>query len=384
MTTWIDETTDFREIRDHEGVYNPHYPPLFKVDTTGKIRTWQPEVRGRAWRTHTGIRGGSIVTSGWKYCTARSRDTDQEQAKFEVESEIRKKIDIGGFAERVEDSGKTYVSPMLAQKYNPQKFKWEGRVFAQPKLDGIRCVATIEGMFTRNGKVIRGAPHVNACLVEFFERNPDAILDGELYNHELRDDFNKITSIVRKDRPSEDDVATSAAMIEYHVYDVPSMLESSFMDRSMFIVDNLFHVDPRIVPVETIEVHGEDSIDQLFSRWIAEGYEGQMIRLNGPYQNKRSKNLLKRKDFQDDEFRILRVEEGAGNWAGKAKRIVCELPDGREFGSGFKGSAAEAEVVLADASSWVGELATIQYFELTPDGVPRFPVCVKMHRGGRD
>ena len=86
---------------------------------------------------------------------------------------------------------------------------------------GIRCIATSDGLFTRTGKPITACPHVSEHLKGFFVWNPDAVLDGELYNHSYKDDFNKIIHLVRKQNLTDEHLAESREMIQYHVYDAP-------------------------------------------------------------------------------------------------------------------------------------------------------------------
>ena len=104
-----------------------------------------------------------------------------------------------------------------------------------------------------------------------------------------------------------------------------------------------------------------------------------MVRLDEPYEQKRSKYLLKRKEFQSEEFPIVAIEAGLGNWAGVAKKVTCRLPDGRTFGAGIRGTKERAAVLLTE--TW--ETATVRYFALTPDGIPRFPVVTAFHNGVR-
>ena len=107
-----------------------------------------------------------------------------------------------------------------------------------------------------------------------------------------------------------------------------------------------------------------------------------MVRNDTPYECKRSKNLLKRKEFITEEFSVVDVIEGSGAWAGYAKRFILSLPDGREFGSGVRGNQAQLKALLesTEKPTWV----TCRYFELTPDGVPRFPVVIDYGTGKRD
>jgi ATP-dependent DNA ligase len=120
----------------------------------------------------------------------------------------------------------------------------------------------------------------------------------------------------------------------------------------------------------------------MYGRWLQDGYEGQMVREDGVYQqNKRSKLLMKRKEFLDAEFKVVGVEEGKGNWAGYIKRFILELPDGREFGSGVRGNQ---ELLKALMDKDVPDWATCRYFTPTPDGIPRFPVVTDWGYGERN
>jgi DNA ligase-1 len=119
----------------------------------------------------------------------------------------------------------------------------------------------------------------------------------------------------------------------------------------------------------------QDELDELYARWLEEGYEGQMVRLDLPYEQKRSKTLLKRKEFQDAEYQVVAIEPGVGNWAGAAKKVICRLEDGREFGAGIKGTYARGVELLNEKH----DTATVKFFALTPDGIPRFGVATAFH-----
>ena len=99
-----------------------------------------------------------------------------------------------------------------------------------------------------------------------------------------------------------------------------------------------------------------------------------MVRLDEKYECKRSKYLLKRKQFITEEFDVVKIEEGQGNWAGYAKRFILRMPDGTECGAGVRGTQAQMKELWE--SQQTPDWATLRYFGLTPDGVPRFPVVV--------
>ena len=137
-----------------------------------------------------------------------------------------------------------------------------------------------------------------------------------------------------------------------------------------------------VVLVETSKVWTYADIDKLYGEYTEAGYEGQMIRKDAPYECKRSKNLLKRKEFITEEFKVVKVVEGQGAWTGYVKRFILALPDGTEFGSGVRGTQAQLKELLE--SNETPDWATCRYFELSNDGVPRFPVVIDYGKGQRD
>jgi DNA ligase-1 len=117
-----------------------------------------------------------------------------------------------------------------------------------------------------------------------------------------------------------------------------------------------------------------------YEDYVTLGYEGQMIRLDGNYENKRSKYLLKHKSFIDEEYTILDVVEGIGNKTGMVGSFVFESKTGKRFNSSPKFNWEECTKMWNERESLIGKSATVKYFNLTPDGVPRFPYVIKIAR----
>ena len=159
---------------------------LYKIDSKGKLRVWWIEYDDEKYRTHSGINGGKIVTSGWKYPTeknvGRANATSvEEQVLSEITAEYEKKLNQGKYHSTIESAsnGAKFYECMLADKYNAKKHN-NFPYYSQPKLDGIRCIVSKDGMQSRQGKKIISAPHIMEALEEFFQKYPDVILDGEL------------------------------------------------------------------------------------------------------------------------------------------------------------------------------------------------------------
>lgn len=368
------------------------FDTLYKRTSTGAVQIWYRELDGNKYRSVSGQIDGQKVTSEWTVCEGKNigrsnETTGEEQAEMECESAYTKKLAQGGYHEKLEDIDKPkFFKPMLAKDYHKDFPGFDGNtVYSQPKLDGVRCIATKDGLWTRQGKPLVATPHISVALENFFERFPDAILDGELYADKLSDDFGELISLVRKVNPTEARLAEAAEKISLHVYDYPSV-DGSFADRISALTKLVAQLKKdciKLVPTSRVVNQGE--LDFHSAQYLAEGYEGQIVRIsNAKYENKRSKQLLKRKQFVDREFTIVEIVEGQGNRTGIAGFITYELGDGRTFRSGIKGNYEYCRQLLADAKKYVGGQGTVKYFELTPDGVPRFPVTIAVYEGQRD
>lgn len=354
-----------------------NFPTLYKRSVTGKVSTWYVEIDKNAFRTVSGFLDGQKVTSEWTVCEPKNigkknATTAEQQAVAEAKAMFDKRKALGYF-ENVEDiDTPVYFKPMLAHDYEDYKDKIKFPIYSQPKLDGIRCIVKSDGMWSRNGKPIISAPHIFEALKPLFEANPDLILDGELYANKDVADFNTIISCVRKTKPTPEDLETSKK-IQYWIYDVPS-IDDVFSKRERYLFDVL-NLPNCCVKVSSITCHSEQVIMDRYEAYMSHGYEGQILRTDSLYENKRSKSLLKHKSFVDAEFKILGVEEGKGNLSGKVGRLNFEI-NGKPFDAAVNGDWEYIERLWHSREGLVGKMATVKYFELTEDGIPRFPKVI--------
>lgn len=356
---------------------------LYSRTSTGGIQTWWIEVLGNKYRTHYGQLNGSIQTTEWTKCKGKNTDkknatTDSQQAIKEAKAVWDKKK-ASGYFESVDDiDTKLFTEPMLAKKYEDYKNKLIYPVFSQPKLDGIRCIVKSTGMWSRNGKPIISAPHILKSLNKFFNSHPSAILDGELYSHDLCDNFNRIVQLTKRTKPTKDELKESADIIEYWIYDWIS--DKPYSKR---LEDIIKHIPerPELFTVPTDEVESEVELNKLYQDYMQAGYEGQIIRLDAKYEFKRSSFLLKRKEWQDDEFIIKDIIEGEGNRTGMAGKITFNNHLGIECESNIQGSRKYLKYIFEHKTDYIGKKATIKYFNLTPvEEKPRFPYVIKIDR----
>ena len=368
--------------------------PLYKRDSKGKVRVWTMQVgydneNVAGIRTISGLVDGQKVTSEWNLTEAKNvgrsnATTAKTQAEFEAQAEWTKNVDKEYFVDVNAIDSYTAFKPMLAHDFTKTPVT---SGITQPKLDGIRMVVNTRGLYSRSNKPIVAVPHIAEALAEFIKDHPTVTLDGELYNHELKDNFQKITSLVRKTvNLGADELAESAELVQYHIYDMfdsanPNM---TFMQRYNWIQKNVHLVNKKAVGIYLVAsaiCETSEEIDVMYGEYTTAGYEGQMVRQDTIYENKRSKGLLKRKEFITEEYQVVEVHEGQGNWAGYAKRLTLKMPNGTTFSSGIRGSQAKLKELLENPNiDW----ATCRYFELSNDGVPRFPVTIDYGIGVRN
>ena len=184
--------------------------------------------------------------------------------------------------------------PMLAYPVSAKPIDYSKPTFIQPKLDGVRCVIQYDNSvvtaYSRTGKEWKNIEHILEQLQSFFKKFPNVILDGELYNHDLRDNFEKIISLVRKTKPTDEDRLEASKKTQFHCYDIIDE-ELPFDQRNEFINQSLMLLSDSIHTVETHEVLSEGFAKNTHKVFLKMGYEGSIVRTNDTYQCKRSHNL---------------------------------------------------------------------------------------------
>jgi DNA ligase-1 len=255
------------------------------------------------------------------------------------------------------------IKPMLAIEMETKLVKFPA--FVQPKLDGIRCLVYKERdqiiFQSRQNKLFEPFGHLLPDLEKIFEKDPSLILDGELYCHGLG--FEAITSMVRRAKVRHPDVEK----INYVTYDCVSKenYKSRMSKINMFMKHVFF--------IETIEVTKMQEIEDSHTHYTEYGYEGIMIRADGPYKHGRSKDLLKYKKFKDSEYLVVGHTEGTGAHAGTAI-FVCQAGPDKTFNVVMNGPLEKRRDMLKHIDDYYGKYLTVKYQELSSDGIPRFPI----------
>lgn len=374
------------------------YETIYKRTSSGKIQVWTAEVEGNKYRTISGQEDGKKVTSEWTFCepknVGRSNATSaEEQAVAEVKAMYEKKLAREYRKTKDNIDEKYYTKPMLADGWKePKKRPAVGtKIIVQPKLDGMRCLTSYErGPRSRDGKLIPGAPHITEHLQASGIWEIDGLeLDGELYNHEYREKFEELISALKKEPETTEQYSRARSVVQYHLYDIASSTSDyAVLDEfgnlcggRLYELKEIWNTYLsaygdmfQVTAYEAIEMN-ERNVERITETYLECKYEGAMVRVAASkYENKRSKSLLKVKPMEDDEFEILDIEEGKGNWTGYAKVVWIRMPNGSRCKSTVKGNRAYCKELLKNKDEAIGKMGTVTFLRYTADGMLYLPV----------
>lgn len=377
------------------------FPTLYKKTNTGALQYWLIRVyettSERPVGTMSGvglikIEYGQIGTNSpqktedlilhGKNVGKKNETTPLQQAEAEAYAKWEKQKKKG-YVESLDDAkgGKLDalieggIVPMLAHKFSEQAHKVKYPAYAQPKLDGIRCIAILKDskctLWSRTRKPITSVPHIVAEIEANFSE--DIVLDGELYNQEFKKNFEHIVHLVRQEEPD-----AAHTDVQYHIYDMVNA--DPFFKRNAAIENVFASKDFKYLKRVITYIMLEGEHKDFFDRFVKEGYEGAMVRnTSSLYVNKRSYDLQKVKEFDDAEFEIIGIDEGRGKLAGHVGAFVCKMADGKEFMAKMSGDTGKLKEYFQDSKLWEGKKLTVQYQGLTgKEGVPRFPVGISI------
>jgi len=336
---------------------------LYKLSKNGKkTQYWEIQVEGYRYRTVEGYVGGALTTSEWTYAEGKNigkanETSPDQQAVLEAESKIQKKRDKG-YGDSMEEAARPF-GVTLAKEWTKYKDKVEYPVVVQPKYDGLRSYLKDGKLYYRSNKPVLSCPHL--------EIDSDYVLDGELYNHDLKNDFNKIVSLIRKDEPTQE----AAEKVKFYIFDV--IVDLPYKDR-WEIISEIVKKNPNFVQAPSFFAENEADIEINLELFLENGYEGAMIRWgNDGYIQERTNKLLKyKKFFTDHEFKIIEIQDGRGKRSGTCAKWVLQTEDGKIFEANTTGTDEENLERWNRRADFVGKKATIKYQSLTPDGIPRF------------
>jgi DNA ligase-1 len=349
-----------------------NFPTLFKIDTKGKVREWEVLVEDNGdyaeiFVTH-GEHGGqkqvkSTIVEYGKNIGKANETSYLEQAYSEAKSKWDKQHHKGYSV-----NGTKQFRPMLANDYKKHFKKVKYPCYVQPKLDGFRCTLQLENDKvvgrSRRGIEWKTIDHILISVTDYLKQNPYYILDGEIYTDKIS--FQKICSAIKRDEVNDESL-----LAEFHCYDLfdTTRPEITFEERFSLIPK----LDSPFINVFTNLCLDKNEIVKYHDEYVAKGYEGAIIRNKlGKYKiDARSSDLLKFKNFEDAEYEIIGINEDKN---GEAVFLCIDTMLNKTFSCKPKGTHEERVEMLNEDN--IGKMLTVRYFELTSDGIPRFPVGV--------
>ena len=342
--------------------------------------------------------------------TTRSRMTQNTQftpasdkptlsVESQIHSQIQEKIARKGYSRDIPSSSPEL--PMLAQTWvdfvekansiNSRTEHWPS-AFIQPKLDGIRCIATPISLYSRRNVAFTSIPHIEMAMNALLDTEFSSIkLDGELYIQGA--DLQTIQGVVSSREPNK----FLYKSIVYHVFDVVdqslSMSERvSILDYFQSCINPIWNdyipegIEKPNIPcpiqiVPTVHEVGPTDDSDFITRLHKHntlfrnlGYEGTILRNpSAKYQpNYRTFDLIKYKEFADSEFLILDVLPVKNNQG----VFLCQTMHGKTFKCSPSWTASRKEAILRYKDNYVGRKLTVKYERLSQEGIPLKPIGV--------
>lgn len=385
--------------------------PLFRDSNNGSILVWQIGfseetneliiVHGTLITTK-GV-SGRIQTKKHPIKINNSGRNLKEQALLEA----RKK-----YMDKCKDSYKPAGSelpselrgcnPMLANKYKPPTIV-NGKfipsnikqfpVSTMPKIDGIRCLIKKIGpnveARSRLNNLWPHLHHIKTELSNFFMYLPENVeLDGEIYTHDIV--FTQLTSIVKT---FKNGLHKRHDELKYYIFDLIDPDKKVWEDRYSILVNALIkyqedgYKNTTFTILQCYNAINDTDILQQHKKFVEDGYEGIMIRKyagsnptqkqikESQYKPNRSNNLLKYKEFLDEEATIIGGIACEGTEEGAVKFMIRDIR-GNEFLVRPRGSIELRREWMKNLDKYIGKLMTIRYQELSEHGIPRFPVAI--------
>lgn len=252
------------------------------------------------------------------------------------------------------------AEPMLPQEYAGQ-VDVSGWLMSE-KLDGVRGYWDGKQLFSKNGNILYPP-------AAFINDLPPFPLEGELWGG--RGSFEQAVAIVKKQHPHD-----GWLQLRFAIFDVPQA-PGGFTAR-MTKVEEWFAVHPSdyafVIP--QIQVRDQSHLQQELKRIEDLGGEGLIVRKpDSLYAAGRSPEILKVKNYQDAEAKVVAHLPGSGRNEGRLGALLVELEDGTQFKIGGGFSDAERE-----SPPPVGEVVTFKFYGKYPSGVPKFPSFMRIRR----
>lgn len=246
---------------------------------------------------------------------------------------------------------------LLLEKYT-SKADVSGWLMSE-KLDGVRAYWDGKKLLSRSGKEF--------AVPSWFTKDfPSFAIDGELWSK--RGDFERISSITSHNEPHD-----GWRDITYNIFEVPHQ-NGGLLERLEVLKQYLqTYANTTIRVIEQLTCKDEEHLKSFLNEVESQGGGGVVVRNpDAPYINQRTKEALKLKSFEDSECEVVGYNEGKGKYTGLLGSLTCKKDDiVFNLGSGLSDKQRKNPPKL-------GTFITFKYQGLTKNGIPRFPVFLRV------
>jgi hypothetical protein len=358
-------------------------PTLYSRNQDGSVQQWTIFYDEDGYWTESGRVDGVITQHGKVACVGKNlgkknETTAAQQAASEARSKFDKKLKTGHFEDVAHIDNFYFVEPQLAVALDKVKAGLVTPCLVQCKYNGGCVIATRKGLFSRKGEEYLSIPHIQQALKPIFDKYPNAVLHGEAFNEGLRQHLNEIMKILRRTvNVTSEVLQRSEQLVRFYIYDGYGFEgmeeETPYKDRKAAI-DNIIAGHPKyLFQVPTAKCLTQKEVWALYQSYIDDGHEGAIVRYeDNIYEHKRTQKLIKLKPTDDDEFLVVALHEGTGDWAGTARRVDFKMKNGEVFGGNFKGKFEQAKDAWEHPEKYVGKVVTVSYNGLTGLNTPNF------------
>jgi len=323
-------------------------------------------------RTITGNQAKSWLADVLGYCD----DSDNEVVARVVQKDLKCGVN-SSTVNKVFPGLIPEFPVMLASAYDERlvkKIKYPA--FVQTKMDGMRVAIIVRSgaveFRSRNGKEIiveNGTLHHELKLIaNNVGEDENVVLDGELLvvgkdgKYLTRKEGNGILNKCAKGTATEEEASRVRVVLwdfiplEYFEKGFWDNPYSSRLDRLEGAVDSDY-----VKTVDGCIVSSLNGVNGEFQAALARGEEGIILKaLDAPWEDKRSKNLIKFKNELDMEAVVVDWLEGSGKYKGKLGSLACKNGD-IEFNVGTGFSDEDRETIGREV---IGKIVTVKYNEI--------------------
>lgn len=353
-------------------------PLVLESHEDKSLPAWQYTVYGQKTKTTS-----ALTAIEGKNIGRKNETSNLMQAIKQSESMISKKLKAGYSLVTETAPESTALYPMAVSPAKDRKISFP--LYAQPKLDGIRMIASARDLKSRRLHDIEGFEFVKAETDILISRLPELnFLDGELYAHGLP--LQEISGIVRSG-----DESSPKRSLKYHIFDVCFKdMSIPFVERSELLARAFVGISFEYLSlVPTILLETQEEADSYFNELVSDGYEGLIYKPSAAtyeassVREKRSIRYLKRKASFEEEFLIESYTSGSGKFEGLVV-FILKTEEGHLFNCVPLGDSEYRAKLYSeceeDFSKYKGKLAKVRFDDWSKDKIPLRGVITQLDR----